>query len=131
MPGEPLPVWRTRVIADLQAHANQRTQIAIVTQNIGRLLGFEWGNGVLRTEPVKADYQAIGQLIREYGGPYVVWKAACRIAGQDISGNPLDYLRAALRSQKESTRQRASTGTGDFDELDYSSCQTLSAEDLS
>jgi hypothetical protein len=110
-PREPMPAWRARVIVDLKAHANRRLQIGIVTKNIGLLLGFEWTNGALRTMPETADYAEVGQLVREFGGPFAVWKMACKVAGHEIDGRPMDYLRAALQAARESSSPKSVSGT--------------------
>jgi len=39
-----------------------------------------------------------------------VWLKACEIAGQGFEGDPLDYLRAALRNKRE--REKAGTPAG-------------------
>ncbi len=108
---EPLPERRRRVLTDLRRFdGDRRTQIAIVTKNVAAILGLGVNAaGGLRTRPQKADYGRIGALIKNYGGPQVVWKAACRAAAQPIDGNPLDYLQACLRDQRESNRPRRRT----------------------
>jgi hypothetical protein len=46
-------------------------------------------------------------LVKDYGGPQVVWKTACKAAAQPIDGDPLDYLQACLGNQRETGRRRA------------------------
>jgi hypothetical protein len=89
---EPLPERRRRVLADLRRFdGDRRTEIAIVTQNVGAILGLGLTEaGALRTQPEKADYARIGALVKDYGGPQVVWKTACKAASQPIGGDPLD-----------------------------------------
>jgi hypothetical protein len=105
---EPLPQRRRRVLADLRRFdGDRRTEIAIVTQNVGAILGLGLNEaGGLRTRPEKADYARIGALVKDYGGPQVVWKTACKAAAQPIDGDPLDYLQACLRNQRETRTRR-------------------------
>lgn len=99
---EPLPERRRRVLDDLRHfHDDRRTQISIITQSIGQILGLGLdGSGGLRTEPEKDDYARVGALVKRYS-PQAVWKTACRAAGQAIDGDPLDYLQACLRHRRE------------------------------
>ncbi|MEA3375127.1 MAG: hypothetical protein U9R72_02860 [Chloroflexota bacterium] len=99
---EPLPQRRRRVLDDLRHfHDDRRTQISIITQNVGEILGLGLdGSGGLRTEPEKEDYARVGALVKRCS-PQVVWKTACRAAGQAIDGDPLDYLQACLRHRRE------------------------------
>jgi hypothetical protein len=108
---EPLPERRRRVLADLRRFdGDRRTEIAIVTQNVGAILGLGLTEaGTLRTRPEKADYARIGALVKDYGGPQVVWKTACKAAAHPIDGDPLDYLQACLRNQRE-TQTRCGGG---------------------
>jgi hypothetical protein len=108
---EPLPERRRRVLADLRRFdGDRRTEIAIVTQNVGAILGLGLTEaGALRTRPEKADYARIGALVKDYGGPQVVWKTACKAAAHPIDGDPLDYLQACLRDQRE-TQMRCGEG---------------------
>lgn len=99
---EPLPVRRERVLRDLREHAHdRRTQIYIVAVNIGQMMGLRWVEGQLRTHPTKEDKAEVGRMCREYGGPAHVWTVACRIAGHEIAGDPLDYLWGRLKAEKE------------------------------
>jgi len=99
---EPLPVRRERVLRDLREHAHdRRTQIYIVAVNVGQMMGLRWVEGQLRTHPTKEDKAEVGKMCREYGGPAHVWTVACRIAGHEIAGDPLDYLWGRLKAEKE------------------------------
>lgn len=95
---EPLPERRRRVLADLRRIGkNRRKRVAIVTQNVGEILGLGLDDGgALRTQPVKDDYARVGRMMREHGDE-AVWLAACQAAGAAIEGDPLDYLEACLR----------------------------------
>jgi hypothetical protein len=135
-----LPDRRRRVLDDLrrmQARANlkpaRRKQkvIAILAQNIGVTLGLGLNpDGHHRIPPDASDYAAIGGLVGEYGAERV-WTTACEVAGAAIEGDPLDYLRAALRWKRErensQVRQPGSHSTG-FEQLDYLSSQTPNVE---
>jgi len=77
-------------------------------------------DGQLRTQPTREDKAEVGQLCRDYGGPAAVWTAACRIAGHEIAGDPLDYLRGALKAGREGTFRTAAADPGVvFDQVDY------------
>jgi hypothetical protein len=124
---EPLPVRRERVLRDLREHAaKRRTQIYIVAVNLGQMMGLRWLDRQLRTQPTKEDKAEVGQLCREYGGPATVWTVACRIAGHQIAGDPLDYLRGTLKAERERNSGKRSrvAGTGDFEELDHQAYET-------
>ena len=118
---EPLPVRRERVLCDLREHAGERrTQIYIVAVNIGQMMGLRWLDGQLRTQPTKEDKAEIGQLCRDYGGVAYVWTVACRMAGHEIAGDPLDYLRGALNAHRENLVKTAPGNPGEvFDQVDY------------
>jgi hypothetical protein len=133
----PLPERRRRVLDDLrrmQGNATlkprdrQRNVIGILTQNIGVVLGLGLtASGHLRMLAERTDYTVIGGLVKQYGAE-ALWLTACEIAGQRFEGDPLDYLRAALRNKHErekfgaptDKRSRGSSGLGRFDEIDYS-----------
>ncbi len=133
----PLPERRRRVLDDLRRmqgnsalkpHTRQRNVIGILTQNIGVTLGLGLaGDGSLRALADRDDYTVIGGLLKQYGAE-AVWLKACEIAGQGFEGDPLDYLRAALRNKRErektglssGLRPRGPSGLGSFDEIDYS-----------
>ncbi len=133
----PLPDRRRRVLDDLRRmqgnsalkpHTRQRNVIGILTQNIGVTLGLGLTeDGSLRALADRDDYTVIGGLLKQYGAE-AVWLKACEIAGQGFEGDPLDYLRAALRNKRErekagppaGSRSRGPSGLGSFDEIDYS-----------
>jgi hypothetical protein len=97
---EPLPERRRRVLDDLRQARNRRQCVAIVTANVGEILGLGFGpGGRLRTRPVKGDYGRIGRMMREYGDEQT-WVTACTVAGSGVEGDPLDYLEACLREQR-------------------------------
>jgi hypothetical protein len=132
----PLPEHRRRVLNDLRRmqgnaalkpSARQRNVIGILTQNIGVVLGVGLtANGDVRVLADRADYTVMGGLIKQHGAE-VVWLTACEIAGQRFEGDPVDYLRAALRHKRErekaepavGKRPRGSSGLGSFDDIDY------------
>jgi hypothetical protein len=129
----PLPDRRRRVLddlrrmqgrADLKPSIRKRKVIGILTQNIGVTLGLGLASeGSLRTLADRADYTAIGGLVADYGAE-AVWLAACEIAGQRFEGDPIEYLRAALRNKRE--RERGVSGARpahDFESVDYLSEQ--------
>jgi hypothetical protein len=129
----PLPDRRRRVLddlrrmqgrADLKPSIRKRNVIGILTQNIGVTLGLGLAaEGSLRTLADRADYTAIGGLVADYGAE-AVWLAACEIAGQRFEGDPIEYLRAALRNKRE--RERGAGGARlarDFESVDYLSEQ--------
>lgn len=125
---EPLPVRRERVQRDLRKHTDdRRTQIYIVAVNIGQMMGLRWMDGQLRTQPIKPDKAEVGKMCREYGGPAHVWTVACRIAGHEIAGDPLDYLWGALKTEHERSMGQGQTkaGTGDFAALDHRAYETV------
>jgi hypothetical protein len=113
----PLPERRRRVLDDLRrmqarddlTPSQRKSKVhAILAQNIGVTLGLGLEpNGRLRIAPVKADYAAIGGLVREHGAENV-WQTACEIAGAVIEGDPLDYLRAALAHKRERAKNSGS-----------------------
>lgn len=133
---EPLPDRRRRVLDDLRRmqgnqslkpHVRQRNVIGILTQNIGVTLGLGLqADGSLCVLAERDDYTAIGGLVKEYGAE-AVWNVACAIAGQGFEGDPLDYLRGALRTKRERDkagpaaggRTRGPSGLGSFDDIDY------------
>lgn len=121
---EPVPLRRERVISDLRTHPDRRLQIFIVAANIGQMMGLRWDNGELRQRPAKSDKAEVGKMCREFGGPIAVWETACRIAGH-VTGDPLDYLWAALRKQHA---KAALPDAGDFNSIDYAQFQTISVE---
>jgi hypothetical protein len=132
----PLPEHRRRVLDDLRRmqgnaalkpSARQRNVIGILTQNIGVTLGLGLtSNGGVRVLADRADYTALGGLVKQYGAE-LLWLTACDIAGQGFEGDPIDYLRAALRNKRERVkagasaraRPRGSSGLGSFDDIDY------------
>ncbi len=118
---EPLPVRRERVLRNLREHASdRRTQVYIVAVNIGQMMGLRWMEGQLRTLPVKEDKAQVGKMCREYGGPAYVWTVACRVAGHEIAGDPLDYLWGALKAQRDSQSKTTAADPGKvFDQVDY------------
>ncbi|MBN1891128.1 MAG: hypothetical protein JW850_24235 [Thermoflexales bacterium] len=125
---EPLQAWRERVLRDLRDHANdKRIQVYIVAVNVGQLMGLRWDRGELRTWPDKSDKAEIGKMCRELGGPAKVWQTACRIAGHEYAGDPLDYLWGTLRTQNGNGRG-GPTGSGDFEQLDYSNYRVSDEE---
>lgn len=116
---EPLPERRRRVLADLRRVRNRRKRVAIVTQNIGQILGLGLDDGgALRTRPTKSDYARIGRMMREYGDE-TVWLTACRAAGAAVEGDPLAYLEACLRHERQgsqSGRERGRSRRDDYPE---------------
>ena len=129
----PLPDRRRRVLddlrrmqgrADLKPSIRKRNVIGILTQNIGVTLGLGLAaEGSLRTLADRADYTAIGGLVADYGAE-AVWLVACEIAGQRFEGDPIEYLRAALRNKRE--RERGAGGARpahDLESVDYLSEQ--------
>jgi hypothetical protein len=133
---EPLPERRRRVLDDLRRmhgnqslkpHVRQRNVVGILTQNIGITLGLGLqANGSLRVLADRDDYTVIGGLVKEFGAE-LVWNVACVIAGQGFEGDPVEYLRGALRTKRErdkagpsaSGRPRGPSGLGSFDDIDY------------
>jgi hypothetical protein len=104
---EPLPERRRRVLDDLRRARDRRKRVAIVTQNIGEILGLGLdSSGVLRTRPAKGDYARVGRMMREYGDE-VVWTTACQVAGAAIEGDPLAYLEACLRNRRQRSQRDA------------------------
>jgi hypothetical protein len=128
----PLPDRRRRVLddlrrmqgrTDLKASIRKRNMIGILTQNIGLTLGLGLAaNGSLRTLADRADYTAIGGLVADYGSE-AVWLAACEIAGQRFEGDPIEYLRAALRNKREREHGKGEPVSRSFDNVDYLSEQ--------
>ncbi len=111
-----LPERRRRVLddlrrmqgrADLKAAKRKSNINAILAKNIGGIIGLGLEpDGRLRILPQPADYAAIGALVNEHSAE-TVWFTACEIAGATIEGDPLDYLRAALRpSEIEADRSK-------------------------
>ncbi len=116
---EPLPVRRERVLRDLRDHANdRRTQIYIVAVNIGQMMGLRWMDGQLRTHPIKEDKAEIGKMCREHGGPAHIWAVACRVAGHEIAGDPLDYLWGRLKAERVGNGQKGQGSYGAGADLD-------------
>lgn len=92
----PLPELRREVFDALRrCEGNRRRQISILTRAIGKLLGFGYAEGCVRTEAVREDYKRIGNLVKQFGLEKV-WDTACRIAGKPLEGNAIDYLQAVL-----------------------------------
>lgn len=139
---KPLPERRRQVLDDLrrmQGRADLKTAkrrhyvIGILTQQIGATLGLGFeAQGRLRVVPTKSDYAAIGGLLDEHGAE-ALWLTACSIAGLAIEGDPIDYLRATLRRQRDRLRQPngqppSLAGLCDHAALDYASVQVLPQE---
>jgi len=107
---EPLPQRRRRVLSDLRRVRSRRQRVAIVTANVGEILGLGLEpDGALRTRPLKGDYARIGRMMREYGDERT-WITACQIAGHAIEGNPLDYLQACLENDTRLKPRRIQSG---------------------
>jgi hypothetical protein len=126
----PMPDRRRRVLEDLRrmqgrddlkASVRKRNIIGILTQNIGVTLGLGLAaDGSIRTLADRSDYTAVGGLVDHYGAE-VVWLTACGIAGQPFEGDPIEYLRAALRNKRDrGTEARPSRS---FENIDYLSEQ--------
>jgi hypothetical protein len=130
----PLPERRRKVLNDLRKMRGSQVKparqrhfiVGILGQHIGVLLGLGLdAEGRVRCVPTKDDYAAIGALADEYGAE-TLWLTTCLVAGQAIEGDPLNYLRAALRHKHERDHSGAAVGAGmgRFDQLDYAADQT-------
>jgi hypothetical protein len=126
----PLPDRRRRVLEDLRrmqgrddlkASVRKRNIIGILTQNIGVTLGLGLvADGRIRTLADRSDYTAVGGLVDHFGAE-VVWLTACGIAGQPFEGDPIEYLRAALRNKRD--RGTGARTSRSFENIDYLSEQ--------
>ena len=110
---EPLPQRRRRVLEDLRRARSRRQRVAIVTANLGQVLGLGVEpDGSLRAVPGKGDYARVGGMMKQYGDEQV-WTLACRVAGNAVEGDPLDYLEACLREQGLQRQERRQNGGHD------------------
>jgi hypothetical protein len=130
----PLPERRRKVLNDLRKMRGSKAKpgrqrhfiVGILGQHIGAILGLGLDvEGRVRCVPTKDDYAAIGALTDEYGAE-TLWLTTCLVAGQAIEGDPLNYLRAALRNKRERDHggSPVGAGMGRFDQLDYAADQT-------
>jgi len=76
----------------------------------GRAFGFQ-RNGELVVEPGQGEYAHLGGMAKEFqdlGGHVAVWRAACRMWGRDLQGDPLAYLAQSLireRNERQEARR--------------------------
>ena len=101
----------------------RKTQAAntALAKAFGRAFGFQ-RDGELVVEPGQDEYARLGGLAKEFqdlGGHVAVWRAACRMWGRELAGDPLAYLAQSLiqernerREEKHERRKPGRRGTG-------------------
>lgn len=112
---------RMQAREDLKPSVRRQKIGAILTQNIGVTLGLGLEPaGRVRMVPCESDYAAVMALANEYGVE-TVWLTACELFSAAIEGDPLDYLRAALRRKRDRARgtQAGIPRAEVFEHVDY------------
>jgi len=101
----------------------RKTQAATtaLAKAFGRAFGFQ-RDGELVVEPGPDEYARLGGMANEFqdlGGHVAVWRAACRMWGRELQGDPLAYLAQSLiqerneRQEEKHERRRPSRRGGD------------------
>jgi hypothetical protein len=103
----PLPQLKQRALADLRRAKRAPTQITIVAQFIGRLLGLGCDDaGLPRRKPDKADHARVGELCKRFTAEAVL-STAFAVAGRlpDDLRDPLAYLQVSLENQRRDAQE--------------------------
>jgi len=87
----------------------RKTQAAntALAKAFGRAFGFQ-RDGELVVEPGPDEYARLGGMAKEFqdlGGHLAVWRAACRMWGRELTGDPLAYLAQSLIQERNERQE--------------------------